>query len=102
VEAPGVATTWEQFEESLRDARFWPKLLKRRTFATAAEFSGVLRCDPESTEFLETLWRRWEPSPGAKRRVGLPAPPKFWPRGACPIDRVSRNRSRFWGVTTPT
>jgi hypothetical protein len=65
VEAPGFALGQQRFQKSARSRAFPVKLLVQRTFGVFIESSRFRSITPESTEFVEALWRRREPVPVA-------------------------------------
>ena len=56
-------------------ARFLVKLLTVGTFDVFTDSPWFFSVPPESTEFLEALWRRREPVPEAGGRGAVPASP---------------------------
>ena len=69
VEAPGVALVQQRFRNQREVALFRSKLLIRGTFDVFIDSSGFLSIAPESTEFVEALWRRRESVPGARETI---------------------------------
>jgi hypothetical protein len=61
VEAPGVALRWQEFQELVRERAFLVKLLITGAFDVFINSTGLRRDVPESTRFVEALWRRREP-----------------------------------------
>ena len=66
MEAPGVAFSQQRFQKFARSRAFPVKLLMLCTFDVFIDFARFLSNTPESTEFVETLWRRREPIPVAR------------------------------------
>jgi len=75
VEAPGVALGRQRFQKSARRRVFPVKLLMQGTFDVFIDSPGFFSVPPKSTQFLEPLWRRREPVPGARASGGVPPPP---------------------------
>ena len=58
-----AAVAWKIIESRA----FLVKLLMKRDFDAFSDSSTILPVPPESTRFVEALWRRREPVPGAGR-----------------------------------
>jgi hypothetical protein len=72
-EAPRAATIQQQFQQSARIRAFLVKLLMGTTFDVFIDSSGLRSSAPQSTAFVEALWRRREGLPVAvKIPVGRP------------------------------
>jgi len=66
VEAPGVALDQRGLTDPARSRAFLVKLLMQRTFDVFIDSAGLHSSAPNSTEFLEGLWRRREYVPAAR------------------------------------
>jgi hypothetical protein len=72
VEAPGVAPRGWGCRRRVRERAVLVNLLSAGAFDVFLPSTGLPRTAPESTEFLETLWRRRERSASGS----VPSPPK--------------------------
>jgi hypothetical protein len=96
VEAPGVGFGQQGSHESARNRAFPVKLLIRGTFDVSVNFPGFSSVTPESTYFLETLWRRREPVPEAKatgRQPGASKEAEGFVEGVQILEKQARKRS---------